>query len=81
MEIFWGKKIYGCETLLVTVCVWGGTKRHMEECELWGGNLQGICVYYVLSDLLGLRFISKMQWLEIVLSEAIVAFPYYILNR
>lgn len=65
----------------MTVCVWGGTKRHMEEYELWGGNLQGICVYYVLSDLLGLRFISKMQWLEIVLSEAIVAFPYYILNR
>lgn len=81
MEIFWGKKIYGCETLLVTVCVCGEPRGIWKNTNYGGGNLQGICVYYVLSDLLGLRFISKMQWLEIVLSEAIVAFPYYILNR
>lgn len=41
MEIFWGKKIYGCETLLVTVCVCGEPRGIWKNTNYGGETFKG----------------------------------------
>lgn len=41
MEIFWGKKIYGCETFLVTVCVWGEPRGIWKNANYGGETFKG----------------------------------------
>lgn len=48
----------------MTVSVLGDQETYGRNASYGRKNLQGICVSYVLSDLLELRFISEMQWLE-----------------